>query len=171
MGRVTIHLAHTALINPPGTDRVLTAAQAWAGLQRKARRPQDFVPVVDTCEILSEVDGIISCIVVFKRDSGVAHAKRIKETCTLKAPCRLDYEIEDGSSAVNIISFGPGGELLLTFGFAWLHEGLEEGSDEMQDIKRNHQEVSRQCSRAIARVKFNGVFRQQRWPLRQQLRQ
>ena len=138
---VTIHLAYSTPINPHGTSLILTAAQAWAGLQRKARRPQDFVPVVDTCEISSEIDGVISCVVIFKADSGVAHAKRIKETCTLRPPCRLDYQIEDGSSAVNVISSGPKGELFLTFVFAWVHEGLMEGTDEFREVEQNYNMV------------------------------
>src|SRR3569833_3613385 len=107
---ITFHVAATVPINPPGVTPTVTESLAWAGLQRKARQPQDFVPVVDTCEILSETEYAISCVVVFKPDSGVAHALRIAETCTLHAPCRLAYEIEDGSSAVNVISSGPEGE-------------------------------------------------------------
>ncbi len=95
-------------------------------LERKARRPQDFVPVVESCEILSETapdagEGgrVIRAVVVFKPDSGVAHALRISETCTLRPPCRLDYDMDDGSTAVNIVSSSADGELFLTFVFAW----------------------------------------------------
>ncbi len=141
LAMTTLHIAHTAPINPPGSSPTITASQAWAGLQRKARRPQDFVPVVDTCEIHAEVDNVISCTVVFKSDASVAHAMRITETCTLSAPCRLDYKIEDGSSAVNVISSGAGGELFLTFAFAWRHEGLVAGSDEARALEQKYREV------------------------------
>ncbi|CAI4215526.1 unnamed protein product [Parascedosporium putredinis] len=139
---VTINLAHSAPINPLGAHPVLTAAQAWAGLMHKARRPQDFVPVVSGCEILSEAETSIEAIVYF--EPGVAHATTIRETCTLRAPSRLDYDMEDGSTATNIISLGSSGnpeDLILTFCFGWEHAGVEEGSQEAQDILSNHLNV------------------------------
>src|SRR5204863_2241400 len=122
---------------------VLTHSQVWAGLKRKARRPQDFVAVIDTCEILFETDDAITCTVTFK--PGVAHARSIKEVCRLRAPCRLDYEIEDGSMGVNIISAGPsrqGDDLFLTFVFGWKHPELVEGSEEAKQVEENHWKVS-----------------------------
>ena len=140
---VSIHLALTAPINPPSATPVLTHSQVWAGLARKARRPQDFVTVVDTCEILSEIGNAITAIVTFK--PGVAHARSIKEVCTLRAPCRLDYEIEDGSTAVNVISVGPSRQeedLLLTFVFGWEHPELVKGSEAAKRVEENHWKVS-----------------------------
>lgn len=139
---VSIHLAVTLPINPPGATPILTRSQVWAGLTRKARRPQDFVAVVDTCEILFETGDSITCTVTFK--PGVAHARKIKEVCTLRAPCRLDYEIEDGSTAVNVISDGPSrqeDDLFLTFAFGWKHPELLEGSDETKRVEENHWKV------------------------------
>ena len=145
---VVIHLAYTTIVNPPGAQAILSHAQVWAGLERKARLPQDFVPVVETCEIHSETDNVITATVFFKADSAVAHARTIREVCTLSPPCRMDYAMEDGSTATNIISMGKGAtgdnELFLTFIFAWEHPQLVQGSDEAKEAEDQHKTVGGQ---------------------------
>ena len=42
---VTINLAYTAPVNAAGAEPALTAAQVWAGLQRKVRSAHEFVPL------------------------------------------------------------------------------------------------------------------------------
>ncbi len=109
---------------------------------RKARRPQDFVPVVESCDVISETTSVISAIVHFK--PGVAHARSIKETCKLSLPCRLDYDMEDGSVAANVISSGTNGngdDLFLTFFFSWEHPELEDGSEEAKRVEESHGRV------------------------------
>ena len=173
-----IHIVHTAPINPPGSSPRITRAQAWAGLARKARHPEEFVPVVAGCEILRDTassspgtdpfhplsatanDQEIECIVHFK--PGVPHAMQIRETCTLRAPCRLDYAMEDGSTAVNLIGVGPSllpslpagaegergrsgdeeEELYLTFAFCWDHVGMEAGGEEERAVRDRYETVS-----------------------------
>lgn len=138
-----IHLAHTSPVNPPGASPVLSHRQVWAGLMRKARRPGDFVPVVEGCEIHSETEDSIVCTVTFKE--GVAHARSIKEACKLRPPCRLEYVMEGGSTAVNIISTGTAGkedDLFLTFLFEWDHPELEEGSGAAEEAEENHRKAS-----------------------------
>lgn len=175
-----IHIVHTAPINSPGSSPRLTRAQAWAGLARKARHPEDFVPVVAGCEILRDTaslspgtdafhpsasnpappqDEEIECIVFFR--PGVPHATQIRETCTLRAPCRLDYDMEDGSTAVNLIGVGPSllpslhadaegerertgaeeEELYLTFAFCWEHVGLQRGGEEERVLRERYEKV------------------------------
>lgn len=142
---VVIRLAYTTIVNLPGAQPILSHAQVWAGLERKARVPQDFVPVVETCEIHSERDNEITATVIFKADSAVAHARTIREVCTLSPPYRLDYAMEDGSTATNIISMGKGAtgdnELFLTFVFAWEHPQLIQGSDEARETEDRHKTV------------------------------
>ena len=46
--------AYTVPINPPNATPILTKAEVWNALILKARRPQDYVPVIDQCEIVSE---------------------------------------------------------------------------------------------------------------------
>lgn len=137
---VTINLALTVPLNPPGSYPLITPTQAWSALLRKARQPQEFVPVVSGCTVFSETPTSISAEVSFH--PGVGHAGVIKETCTLHPPCRLDYDMEGGSTAVNVVSETSGGELMLTFVFGWVHPGVGEGSDEVSELEENHREVS-----------------------------
>lgn len=53
--------------------------------------------------------------------------------------------MEDGSTAVNVVSETPEGELMLTFVFWWVHPGVEEGSEEAMELEKIHREVSRLC--------------------------
>jgi hypothetical protein len=48
-----VYIASTAPINPAGVTPVLTHAQAFKALQYKAEKPQAFVPIIDTCEVVS----------------------------------------------------------------------------------------------------------------------
>lgn len=84
---VTINLALTVPLNPPGSHPIITPTQAWSALVRKARQPQDFVPVVSSCTILSETPQSISAEVYFH--PGVGHARVIRETCTFHPPCKV----------------------------------------------------------------------------------
>lgn len=67
---VTFHLAHTSPINPPNTTPTLTTTQVWQGLQRKIRFAQEFVPVIESCSVLEDKDGVVVRDVVFKKGAG-----------------------------------------------------------------------------------------------------
>ncbi|KAK4446720.1 hypothetical protein QBC34DRAFT_411223 [Podospora aff. communis PSN243] len=54
---VVFNLGYTAPINPPGISPVLTPTQVWAGLERKVRHAEEFVPLFSACEVLSEEPG------------------------------------------------------------------------------------------------------------------
>lgn len=56
---VVINVAYTQAINPAGATPVLTRPQLWAGLQRKIRRAQDFVPVITECTVVEENDNVV----------------------------------------------------------------------------------------------------------------
>jgi hypothetical protein len=189
-----IHIVHTAPINAPGSAPRLTRAQAWAGLARKARHPEEFVPVVAGCEILRDTalsspgtdsshppssnspathDEEVECIVRFR--PGVPHAMQIRNKCTLRAPCRLDYTMEDGSTAVNLIGVGPSllplvhadaegdrekagdeeEELYLTFAFCWEHVGLVRGGEEERVLRDRYEKV---CFLTLSLLLFDGTY-------------
>lgn len=137
---VNINLSLSVPLNPPGASPIITLKHAWAAFVHKARRPQDFIPVVSSCTIISETPTSIACEVSFH--PGVGHERVIREVCTLHPPCRIDYEIEGGSTAVNTISEMPDGELIMTFTFGWAHPDVEEGSDEERQLRDKHFEVS-----------------------------
>jgi hypothetical protein len=67
---VNINIAYTSRINPAGATPVLNEAQIWAGLQRKIRFAQEFVPVIESCEVLEEKDGVVTRDVKFKKGTG-----------------------------------------------------------------------------------------------------
>ena len=46
--------AYTVAINPPSAISTLTKDEVWKGLIKKAHEPQDYTPVIDHCEVLSE---------------------------------------------------------------------------------------------------------------------
>ena len=56
---VAIYVAYTQQINPAGATPVLTRAQIWAGLERKVRRAQDFVPVITECKLLEDKGDVV----------------------------------------------------------------------------------------------------------------
>ncbi|KAI0169168.1 DUF1857-domain-containing protein [Hypoxylon sp. FL1284] len=136
---VTFNLAYTAPINPAGATPALDVPQVWAGLERKTRRPQDFVPAIEGCRILSETAADAN-------DDGHPHVVRevrfragqfapgagavVRETCVHMASRRADFFQPDGSSVANVVSDGPAGELLLTFAFEWRYPDAEAGGDE-----------------------------------------
>jgi hypothetical protein len=67
---VNIHLSYTAPINPPDTTPVLNPHQIRAGLQRKIRAAQEFVPVIISCDVLEDKDGVVTRDVKFKPGAG-----------------------------------------------------------------------------------------------------
>jgi hypothetical protein len=67
---VKIHLAYTSLINPPGSSPILTQSQVWSGLQRKIRYAQEFVPIILSCDVLEDKDGVITREVRFAEGAG-----------------------------------------------------------------------------------------------------
>jgi hypothetical protein len=67
---VKIHVAYTTKINPQGATPVLTSAQVWQGLQRKIRFAQEFVPIIESCDVLEDKDGVVVRDVRFKEGTG-----------------------------------------------------------------------------------------------------
>jgi hypothetical protein len=67
---VKIHVAYTSEINPQGATPILTSAQVWQGLQRKIRFAQEFVPIIESCDVLEDKDGVVVRDVRFKEGAG-----------------------------------------------------------------------------------------------------
>jgi hypothetical protein len=67
---VNFNYAFTALINPPNASPVLTVPQIWAGLQRKIRFAHEFVPVIESCEVISDENDVVTRVVKFKKGMG-----------------------------------------------------------------------------------------------------
>ncbi|KAI1475692.1 hypothetical protein K445DRAFT_53523 [Daldinia sp. EC12] len=149
---VTFNLAYTAPINPSGASPVLTVPQTWAGLQRKVRRAQDFVPIIEECNVLSEETsqetGNLTVVrevrfVAGQEPNNGSGGSLVKETCIHYPPCRVDFEQPDGSNISNIVSEGPDGELLMTYAFEWEHPGVKEGSEEAKKLEERNRKTAR----------------------------
>ncbi|EDU47059.1 DUF1857 domain containing protein [Pyrenophora tritici-repentis] len=136
-----INLSHTTPINPPSATPPLTAPQLWAGLQRKIRFAQEFVPVIESCTVLSEEPAssssafgssgtVVTREVIFKK--GLAPKPQAKEVVTSYWPSWVEFEQEDGSVIRNIISEGGEGELYMTYAFQFDVQG-EEGSKALEE--------------------------------------
>ncbi|EUC46829.1 hypothetical protein COCMIDRAFT_4118 [Bipolaris oryzae ATCC 44560] len=131
---VNFNLAHTSRINPPGAAPVLTQPQLWAGLQRKIRFAQEFVPVIESCTVLEEsADGVVTRHVVFKKGMGPKDTAR--EVVRGFWPTWVDFEQEDGSHVRNIISDGASGgveDLHMTYVFEFRLPNVQEGTEEAE---------------------------------------
>ncbi|CAK7563597.1 MAG: hypothetical protein SEPTF4163_001467 [Sporothrix epigloea] len=141
----TIRLAHTVPVNPVGVTPVLTEAQVFAGFQRKIRRPQDFVPAIAECKVLSDEAGVVKREVHFKQMGG-NHPHKASEVCTELPPHRVDFEMDNGSTVLNIVSAGSSGEptdLYVTYVFAWKHPDLTVGSPAYREAEADHKATAK----------------------------
>ena len=88
---VKLNIAWTSPINPPSASPILTVEQVWAGLERKVRHAQEFVPAaIESCEVLSDENGIVDRIVTFK--AGVLEQKKARETVTGFKPAWVSWK-------------------------------------------------------------------------------
>lgn len=85
---VVIHCAYTEAINPSGSSPVLSRDQIWRGLQRKIRKAQDFVPVIEATDVLEEKENEVIRVAHFKAMNGhEAHSE--KEICKSYYPTKV----------------------------------------------------------------------------------
>ncbi|KAI4615546.1 uncharacterized protein J4E88_000407 [Alternaria novae-zelandiae] len=130
---VNFNIAYTSRINPAGATPVLNQAQIWAGLQRKIRFAQEFVPVIESCDVLEEKDGVVTRDVKFKK--GMGPKDQAKEVVRSYWPSWVDFEQEDGTHIRNIVSDGPSGEiedLNMTYMFEFVVPHVQEGTPEAE---------------------------------------
>jgi hypothetical protein len=135
-----ISLAYTAPINPPSADITLTESQVWTGLKRKVKRPYEFVPVITAASVISEEGDTVVREATFAAGTRGPSATTVREVCVHKAPSRVDFQQEDGSTISNIVSTGPDGELLMTYSFEWKDQKLAEGQTE-EELRAQYRQV------------------------------
>ncbi|KAF2653383.1 DUF1857-domain-containing protein [Lophiostoma macrostomum CBS 122681] len=156
---VKINLAWTSPINPKGVEP-LTIKQLWAGLQRKIRYAHEFVPVIESCEVLSDEDGVVKRIVKFK--DGAGPKPQATETVRGYEHSWVDFEQEDGTHVRNIISDSSNGSdtekkseenseensekgLLMTYTFEIILPNVEEG----EAAKKEYQRLKKMAEMAV----------------------
>ncbi|KAK0702827.1 hypothetical protein B0H67DRAFT_637878 [Lasiosphaeris hirsuta] len=179
---VVFNLGYTAPINPSGASPILTPSQIWAGLQRKVRHAEEFVPLFSTCEVLSEEPPateeepytIIRLVTVRPGAGppGGSPASRagsggppgggpptgqIRNVCKLYAPSRVDFLREDGTKFSNYVTQGPSGEetdMSMTYVFEWRHPGVQAGSEIAKRMEAGHKKTAREAvEQTIKRIR------------------
>ena len=136
---VSFHIAYTAPINLPSASPTLTREQVWAGLERKIRHAEEFVPAITGCTVLSENSDEVVRELEFK--PGFGPPGKVREVCRSFAPSWVDFEQADGSTIKNVVSDGPSGELFMTYVFEWRHAELQGGSEEAKKVEEKHSKV------------------------------
>lgn len=98
-----LNLAYTAPINPSGATPVLTVEQVWKGLERKVRFAQEFVPVIESCDVVKEEDVEVDRYVKFKAGSGQGkEGEAVHEIVRMYEPTKV-REILDGTLPIFLI--------------------------------------------------------------------
>ncbi|KAK0668379.1 hypothetical protein QBC41DRAFT_303455 [Cercophora samala] len=151
---VLINIAYTTPINRPGQQPVLTTPQVWAGLVRKVRHAQEFVPVIESCTVASEETNAAGQLVVTRRVNFgqaapvPASQGEVEEVCTLFPPRRVDFVQHDGTRVWNHVSQGPGkdGEdLYLTYVFEARDDAIEESSPEAAALEERFKTTAKRA--------------------------
>ncbi|KAK3841798.1 MAG: hypothetical protein J3R72DRAFT_491109 [Linnemannia gamsii] len=139
------NFSFTTPVNPPGAEPVLTRPQVWAGLQRKVRHADEFVPMIYTCEVVSEEANVVTRVITF--ENGKAP---IREVCTEYEPSRVEFILEDGSKVQNIVSVGMSPDntesdkdIFLTYAFEWkVPHGVTKGTPQWNEMVATHTKMS-----------------------------
>jgi hypothetical protein len=84
---VNLTAAYTAPINPPTVTPVLSRTTVFAGLRRKVRRAQDFVPIIISCEVVKIEDNVVTRDIVFK--DGTGPPGTVREVCVEYDPTKV----------------------------------------------------------------------------------
>jgi hypothetical protein len=84
---VTIAYAYTAPINPANATPILSRDDVFSGLRRKVRQAAEFVPVIESCNVLFEDGNVVTREVTFKEGAGPTG--RVKEICIERYPTKV----------------------------------------------------------------------------------
>ncbi|KAJ6608270.1 hypothetical protein B0H10DRAFT_2303130 [Mycena sp. CBHHK59/15] len=104
----TYSFATTRLVNQSGTEPVVTEEQLWKGLEFKARNPTARFRPDDLFE-----QGCKKLV----RELTVGTTV-IREEIEVNEATIVYFEMDTGLRVMNVISYGPNDELLLTYSFA-----------------------------------------------------
>ncbi|KAK6437837.1 hypothetical protein LTR95_005963 [Oleoguttula sp. CCFEE 5521] len=143
---VLIKVSRTALINPEGAEPKLTVDQMWQGMVIKARKPQEFVKLMEGCEVTRENEHGLTRIVTFKNGWGPPGGKA-EEEIAFHAPMRVDFAMQQtGERISNIVSTDcdDSSKLYMTFTIEWPHPDLKEGSDEAKEKWQQVHDMTKQ---------------------------
>ncbi|KAG6915710.1 hypothetical protein DXG01_010268 [Tephrocybe rancida] len=160
--------AVTRQINPAGATPVLTQAQVWKGLGINAREPKAFVPIITSCEVVSDEGNKLVRKVSINGAPAVTervelHGEAIVSESTLEQSCMLTnpqayFELEStGTRVTNIVSYDATGELQLTFSFANGIPGGTEGKT-MADLNASEGKTAEHLIARIRELVIQGII-------------
>ncbi|KAH7012971.1 hypothetical protein EDB80DRAFT_834692 [Ilyonectria destructans] len=132
---VRVHGAGTIPVNGPSEPFVLRRDQLWQALQRKIRHPEEFVPVLSSCTVHKDENGIVERDVVL--DFGKWGTRPMSETVTSIGDLWIRFAQSEGSVSTNLISFYPDVSdinLMLTYIFEWDFPSVKEGTPEHKEL-------------------------------------
>ena len=114
--------AATLEVNPSDVPIALTRAQLWRGLEMKAENPLEFVPGMESCEIVERyADGFLREVVL--------RGDRLRERIRFTPHIQVHFQrVGIPGWIVNMVSESDRG-LLLTFAFAVEFVNVASGSD------------------------------------------
>ncbi|KAF9526048.1 hypothetical protein CPB83DRAFT_858582 [Crepidotus variabilis] len=105
------NFAATRLVNLPGAEPKITAAQLWKALELKLKQPELFLPAATGASFASEGGKSI-------RSMNTKAGKVVKESYETYEGTMTYLDGVDGDFRVtNLISYDKNNELLLTFSF------------------------------------------------------
>ncbi|KKY14496.1 hypothetical protein UCDDS831_g08156 [Diplodia seriata] len=143
---VIVNVAFASPINPAGAAPALSVGQVWAGLERKIRFAQEFVPVIVGTEVLEETtegSGSEAVPVVVReatfKEGFRQGSPKVKEVCKCYAPSRVDFHQPDGTTVSNIISFDKDDALNMTYSFAWRYPEVDASdAAAVAELRKKH---------------------------------
>lgn len=115
------------------------------GLRRKVRHANEFVPMILTCDVVSEEANVVTRVMTLEGKSPM------REVCTEYEPSRVEFILEDGSKVQNVVSVGmspdntgSNNDLFLTYAFEWkVPQGVTKGTPQWDEMVANHTKVKK----------------------------
>ncbi|GAA5844213.1 hypothetical protein JCM3766R1_000970 [Sporobolomyces carnicolor] len=116
--------AATRPVNPPGVELVLTEEQVWKALEYKARNPALFVKAITSAEVVKDGGNKVTRLV------SIMNGPKVQEDIESHANAVIYFDFTERPNRVlNVLSYGPEGEMLLTYCFAGGIPGVDPKDD------------------------------------------
>jgi hypothetical protein len=126
-----ISVSSTVPVNPPGETVQLTREDVWEGLVLKAENALPFVPAMTRCEVIERTDDSILRTIEFR-------GQEFGERVTFVPQRQVRFERTYGpvlGTISNDLHEDEDDNLLLTFSFDLVLEGVAPGSEAEQDYE------------------------------------
>ncbi|GAA5954686.1 hypothetical protein JCM3765_003857 [Sporobolomyces pararoseus] len=121
--------ACTRPVNPPGVEPVLSEEQVWKGLEKKAREPSLFVQAITSAEVIKDEGNKVTRLV------SINNGEKLEEHIESHGNAVIYFDFATKPTRVlNVLSYGPSGEMLLTYCFANGIPGVPADKKSVEDL-------------------------------------